>query len=343
MKKGIYIILFIFLLPGLFFRLDIQAQDIHFSQFFSTPLLTNAANTGLSGEQLRFANCYRNQWAAIGIPFNTFYTSLDKRISIAGENIGIGGLVIHDQTSTFNMSADEFLLSLSYSKMIDNQQFSIGLQPGFVLKSYNTKGLTFGSQFDMFSHEFDTNLPSSEYGLAGNLHYFDLNAGVFWRTMIQNIMPSAGLSVSHITRPLETFSNSSGGFHLPMKFTFNSQVIIPLDSRIDITPSLLYGFTPGAHELLLGSSGGYTLDKPVLDVRKITAFAMFRINPIRDIDAMIFGGGINFGALNLGISYDINISPLATAGNFNGAFEISLIYTGGSHPVKFVKEPCTIY
>ena len=71
--------------------------------------------------------------------------------------------------------------------------------------------------------------------------------------------------------------------------------------------------------------------------------AMFRINPIRDIDAAIIGCGISFAALNLGISYDINISPLAAAGNFNGAFEISLIYTAGNHPVKFVKEPCIIY
>ncbi len=326
-----------------FLKGNIQAQDIHFSQFYATPLLTNAANTGLSGEQIRFANCYRNQWSAIGIPFNTFYTSLDKKISIAGEPVGIGGLVIHDQTSVFNMSADEFMVSFSYSKIIHNQQFSVGLQPGFVLKSYNAKGLTFGSQFDLFSQVFNTNLPSSEYGLTGNLHYFDLNAGIFWRTMVHNIMPSAGFSISHINRPVVSFSNSSAGFHLPMKFTFTSQVIVPLNSMFDVTPCLLYGFTPGAHEFLLGSSGGYTMDNTILQVKKISAIAMFRLNPIRDIDAFILGCGINFAALNIGISYDINVSPLATAGNFNGAFEVSLIYTGSNHPVKFVKEPCNIY
>jgi len=336
----IFIILLVsFLLP----RGNIHAQDIHFSQFFATPLLTNPANTGLSGEEIRFANCYRNQWSAIGIPFNTFYTSLDKKILILDQAIGIGGLVIHDQASIFNMSADEFLLSFSYSKILDNQQFSVGIQPGYVLKSYNTKGLTFGSQFDLFSQVFNTNLPSSEFGLTGNLHYFDLNAGIFWRTLIRNIMPSAGFSISHLFRPLESFSNSSAGFHLPMKFTFNSQVIIPLKNNFDIAPCMIYGFTPGAHEFLLGSYGGYSIENAVIQVKKINAIAMFRLNPFRNIDAAILGCGINFAALNIGISYDINISPLARAGIFNGAFEISLVYTARTQSVKFVREPCTIF
>jgi type IX secretion system PorP/SprF family membrane protein len=343
MRKRIVILFLLILAANLFFIVENQAQDIHFSQFYSTPLLTNSANTGISGEQYRFANCYRNQWAAIGTPLNTFYTSLDKKISFAGQSFGIGGTVIHDQASNFNMSADEFLVSFSYSKIIDNHQFSIAIQPGYVLKAYNTQGLTFGSQFDLLNEVFNTNLPSSEFGLSGNLHYFDFNAGIFWRTLIHNMMPSAGFSISHITRPLESFSNSSGGFHLPMKFTFNSQLIYPLNSRMDITPCMLYGFTPGAHELLLGSSGDYSVENSIFQVKKISALAMFRINPVRDIDAVILGGSINFAALNIGISYDINISPLARAGSFNGAFEVSLIYIGGNNSLKFVKEPCNIY
>lgn len=343
MKKEISIILLISLVSIHFFIGNIYSQDIHFSQFDATALLTNAANTGLKGEEFRFSNCYRNQWSAIGIPFNTFYTSLDKRISIIDQSIGIGGLIIHDQTSTFNLSADALLLSFSYSKIINNQQFSVGIQPGYVLKSYNTKGLTFGSQFDLVNQVFDIKLPSSESGLTGNLHYFDLNAGIFWRTMIHNIMPAAGFSINHFIRPKESFSNSSAGFRLAMKFTFNSEVIIPLNSEFDITPCMLYGFTPGAHELLLGSRGGFSLENKALQVEKITALALFRLNPVRDIDAAILGCGINFSVLNIGISYDINISPLATAGNFNGAFELSLVYTGGIHALKFVKEPCNIY
>jgi type IX secretion system PorP/SprF family membrane protein len=321
----------------------IQAQDIHFSQFNTTPLLTNPAYTGMSAEDLRFSNNYRNQWAKIGAPYNTLYTSLDTRISVSKQSFGIGGLVIHDQSSAFNLSADEFLLSFSYLKTIKNQQFTIGMQPGFVFKAYNSHGLTFGSQFDPSNQFYDMNLPTMENGLNGTLHYFDLNVGVSWRTLIHQIMPSAGISFSHVLRPFETFSTTSSGLRLPVKITWSSQVVIPLNAGFDITPCILYGYTPGAHELVAGSMGGFTINRLELPVKNVYALAMLRSNPSHNIDALIFGGGVKFSRINLGISYDSNISPLSRVTNFNGAFEISLTWTGGNHFQNSIAEPCLIY
>ena len=118
-------------------QLGLQAQDIHFSQFFAAPLLINPANTGMSGRDIRVANIYRNQWAKIGIPYETIITSVDKGINIAGRSFGLGGLFLHDQSSSYNLQADEFMLSFSYSTIVNNQQLKFGLQPGFVFKSFN--------------------------------------------------------------------------------------------------------------------------------------------------------------------------------------------------------------
>jgi type IX secretion system PorP/SprF family membrane protein len=321
-------------------KIEIQAQDIHFSQFYTTPILTNPANTGISGEDARVACNYRNQWAKIGVPFNTLYASLDRKLVISNQKFGIGGLIIHDQSS-FNLTANEFLLSLSYSKIIHNQQLVFGVQPGFVTKSFNLTGLTFGSQFDQVTQQYNVSLPSSESGLTGNLHYFDMNVGVFWRTLIRNIMPSAGVSVSHVLKPVETFSSASSGTRIPRKLIFNGQVIIPLSSKFEVTPCLLYGHIPGANELLIGAVEGYS-NKDFIPVKKVYAITMLRLNPSRNIDALILGGGVYFTKFNLGISYDTNVSPLAKASNFNGAFEISLIFTGG-HTQKNINGPCHIY
>ncbi len=333
----------LFILIGLLIQLNnLNAQEIHFSQFYSTPIITNPANTGTSDNDFRIANNYRNQWASIGVPFNTLYVSLDKKLSISNQMFGIGGFVIHDQSSVYNLSANEFLFSLSYSKFINNQQFVVGLQPGFVFKSYNSNGLTFGTQFDQVAQIFNTNLPSLENNLTGSTQYFDMNVGALWRAFIKNIMPTVGFSVSHIIRPIETFSTASNGTRLPMKLTFNSQVYIPITSKVDLTPSMLYGNTPGANELLLGAIEGYSFNNFSIPVKKVYAVNMFRLNPMRDIDAFILGGGVKFDKFDIGITYDINISPLNNVSNFNGAFEISLIYTGNGHP-KLVSEPCIIY
>jgi type IX secretion system PorP/SprF family membrane protein len=322
--------------------ITIMAQDSHFSQFYAAPLLTNPANTGMSGEDIRIANNYRNQWAKIGTPYETITTSLDSRLTILNQWFGIGGMVLHDQSSSFNLSANEFLLSLSYSKIFNNQQFTLGLQPGYVSRSYNLKGMTFGSQFDPSSQIFNATLPNLESGLNNELHYFDLNVGIFWRSQIRYIMPSAGIAVSHLNMPVQMFSTSSSGIRLTMKMTFNGEVFVPINNKFDLTPCVLYSYTPGTHELLLGSIGDYSLNKLNIPVKKLYAVMMFRLNPPRNIDAFILGGGAEFLRFNLGITYDLNISPLSTITNFNGAFEISLIYTGRRRSQKNVNQPCYI-
>jgi type IX secretion system PorP/SprF family membrane protein len=323
-------------------EMNLQAQDIHFSQFYAAPLVTNPANTGMSGEGLRVANIYRNQWAKIGIPYETFSTTVDKKITISGHSFGIGGSIIHDQSSSFNLSANEFMISVSYSRIIRNQQFTIGLQPGYVLKSFNLDGMTFGTQFNQAGEFFDATLPSLENGMSDRLNYFDLNAGLFLRTMIRNIMPSAGVSVSHLNMPLQKFSTSSSGTRLHMKLNASGGIMVPVSNRITLNPCLIYSYTPGTNEFLLGSTGDYMLAGSNSRVQKVYAVAMGRVNPVRNIDALIVGGGVEFFNFNLGLIYDLNISPLSKVTNFNGAFEVTLVYTGRGNARNNSGRPCYI-
>jgi type IX secretion system PorP/SprF family membrane protein len=322
--------------------ITLKAQDIHFSQFYSAPILTNPANTGMSGENLRVANNYRNQWATIGVPFETFCTSVDKKIAVLNHSFGVGGLVIHDQSSSYNLSGNEFMLSFSYSRFFNNQQVTIGLQPGIVYKSFNLKDLTFGTQFDQISGLFNSNLPTLESGLADRLHYFDLNFGISWSTLMQNYLPSAGICVSHVNMPVQKFSTSSSGTRMPWRISINGEVKVPFPNSINLTPCMLYSYTPGSAEFLIGSTGNYSLEKSVIQMKELYAVAMIRINPVRNIDALILGGGLRLMYFDIGLTYDLNISPLRKATNFNGAFEISLMFVGGRHARKSTYQPCYI-
>jgi type IX secretion system PorP/SprF family membrane protein len=326
----------------LFQKTFLDAQDIHFSQYYASPLLTNPANTGMSGSNLRVANVYRNQWAKIGAPFQTISTSIDGRLLLFNQSFGIGGLVLHDLSSSFNLAANEFLLSLSYSRVISNQLFTVGLQPGFVFKSYNLEDLTFGSQFDQANQFFNSSLPTMENGLDDKLHYFDLNAGISWQMQIMNIIPSAGISVSHLNIPEEKFSNSSYRTRLPAKLTFNSEVKVPVNTKINVIPYMLCSYTPGASEFLIGTSGDYSLNNTSIQINDLYALTLLRINPVRNFDALILGGGVKFLKFNLGLTYDFNVSPLHTVTNFNGTLEISLVYTGGRKKPGSVYQPCYI-
>lgn len=336
--KNLVTLIMLFI-PGI---VELNSQDIHFSQFYAAPLLINPANTGMSGDDIRVANIYRNQWSNIGVPYETFSTSLDKKLTFSGHSLGVGGFILHDQSSAFRLSANEFMVSVSYSQIIMNQQFTIGIQPGLVLKSINPAGITFSSQFNPSNQIFDPTLPSLETGIGERMRYFDLNAGLFWRTMIRTIMPSAGISVTHLNMPVQRFLTTSEGTRLPMRMNINSEVVIPVNTRINIDPCVLYSFTRRTNEFLLGSTANFSVSWPSIPVEKLYAVSMFRLNPWRDIDACILGGGVDFLQFSLGLIYDLNISPLHKATNFNGAFEISLIYKGNKKTRDKIKQPCYI-
>ena len=61
------------------FVASVSAQDIHFSQFFATPLL-NPANSGRHDGRWRAGLNYRNQWQSVTAPWRTFDLYGDMRV-----------------------------------------------------------------------------------------------------------------------------------------------------------------------------------------------------------------------------------------------------------------------
>ena len=79
----------ILFLPVLLAMLSVEAwgQDLHFSQYYNTPLLVNPANTGFNPDfDFRAGVNYRNQWASVGSPYKT--TSAWGDVKLLGNRIG---------------------------------------------------------------------------------------------------------------------------------------------------------------------------------------------------------------------------------------------------------------
>ncbi len=332
----------IFLSIALFYciSLFISAQDIHFTQIQATPLEINPANTGITHANIRLVNNYRNQWRTIEAPYNTIGVSLDKGLHIRNQNFGVGGLVLRDVSSPYELSVNKFYLSAGYSKFYKNHQFSVGLQPGMVYKHINTTGLTFHSQFDQNSGQFDPSLPSNEDNLQESATYFDLNFGFLWRARIRNFRPSAGFSVFHLTRPVEGLISGIDSTRLTVRYNLHGSILIPLPKNFDITPAILYSVVPGSEAFIGGGILGFSLENPLLAIQRIYALGLFRANPARNFDALMIGAGLQSKRLEVAVSYDINLSSIRKVNNFYGAFEVSLIFKSIIYKSKDSAEPC---
>ncbi len=111
----------LFLALGLFGFLSIglSAQDIHFSQFYMSPLNLNPAMTGVMNCNTRMIANYRNQWAAaLGAnAYNTYSASYDQKLAVGrSDYFGVGAAFWGDVAGQQSFGTTQGKLALSYSK-----------------------------------------------------------------------------------------------------------------------------------------------------------------------------------------------------------------------------------
>lgn len=302
------------------------AQDIHWSQYNSSPLNLNPAQTGLFDGDWRFVGNYRNQWSVIPVPYNTYSVSADTRLKTDllknGDVPGVGIIINSDKAGDSKFTTNQILLSGSYIKKLkkDSTQFaSFGIQPGITTRNFNVNALTFDSQYD--GDSYDPTLPNGENFAKTRITYFDLGVGgaYHWRRTNRTWL-NAGISLQHLTMPKQSFFNNDQ-IKLDIKTNVSGLASIQLTDKGDVMPSFLYQRQGKFQETLVGVFGKYHL-APIDG--KNTAIALGAFYRVKD--AFIVAANMDYKNFNVGVSYDVNISKLTEATNNRGGFELSIIY-----------------
>lgn len=320
---------------------SVVAQDIHFSQFYASPLSLNPAETGLFDGNWRFTNNYRTQWSAIGVPYRTISAGFDKPFKLRKESkLGLGVFFVNDQSGASNLLVNKLFLNGNYIISINKaHSIGIGAQIGYILKSFTLNGLSLPSQFNDNTGVFDPDLPNNITNLDESINYVDINLGVSYFGKIGKNNPYGGVSLFHLNTPKESFLNTED--KLPMRIVFNAGIIMPITEKINLRPSILTMYHKKAGDWVIGTLGYYIMPKQK-HISNIFAGIHTRYS-LNNMDAIILTGGLGFYGFDIGISYDINISKLQIATKNKGAVEISLIYKNVSQKLSRVALPCDRY
>jgi len=317
-----------------------KSQDIHFSQFYASPLSLNPANTGNYDGDWRVMSNYRSQWKEVTKPYKTNSLGYDRQFYLYNEKISGGAIIINDKSGGANLAVTKIYLSGAYHKTIAHQNLHGGIQLGYINKSINTGQLTFPNQLNWETGYFDSQIPNHEAGLNDKFSYIDLNAGFAWSYKFKKIEPHAGLALYYINKPKESFLGEDA--RLP------SRKVITAGAKWDISkfflaPDILFMGHNKASEFLLGTKAGYYLPANKLKAKTIYTGIFFRDGISRNSDAFIGVIGMNINNWDIGFSYDYNISDLHVATNYRGAREISVIYTGLNTRLVKKEIPCERY
>ena len=308
----------------------LRAQDPHFSQFFASPLTLNPALTGKFDGLYRIAGNYRNQWPTINNAFTTATLSVDTRIMANrlpdNDDWGIGFIALTDQQASGVLDQNYFSFSTAYHKGLDEDgyhQLSIGFQGTYAASRLDGTKVNLG---DELAPDGTWTVPSNDpfANKVFQAHYFDFNSGILYNgsTSDRNNFYIGG-SLYHINRPRQSFDQDDGvNYYLPMRWTVHAGGHFPIADNAALYMSALHQSQAGAQENLVGAAIALNAnDDWFVNPTNVYIGAWVRFG-----DAILPYVSLEFDGLQLGISYDTNISPLKTASDSRGGIEVSLIY-----------------
>jgi type IX secretion system PorP/SprF family membrane protein len=309
--------------------LAVNAQDLHFSQWFNSPLTTNPANTGfIPQSDYRLGANYRNQWSSImSAPYKTMSVWGDAqflRDRIESGWLGVGGVILRDVAGSGSLTSTKVYGSIAYHQMISEAHLlSAGFNVGWSNKRINTAELKFPDQFD--GQFFDKNVPTSVVLDNPSISYFDVQAGLNYAFFPnENVYVNGGLSVHHLNRARESFfaPDSTGtDSRIPMRYIAFANASYKINDDVIINPMAYYTRQANTHEMVVGGNIQYNLSG---DGESELIGGLY----LRPGDAAIPMVGFQWKNIRLMFSYDATTSSLKQYNNGRGAYEFALIHNG---------------
>jgi type IX secretion system PorP/SprF family membrane protein len=308
----------------------IHAQDIHFSQFFEAPLLRNPSLAGLFDGDVRLQLVYRDQWKSVTpYSFRTASFNGEYKMPVGGGDdfFTIGGQILYDKAGSAVQSTTHLLPVVNYHKSLSTQRtsyLSLGFMGGWVQKRIDYSKITTNNQYR--DGNWNPGAPTGEYFTDPVIGYWDGSVGMNFNTSLGPDLQHVffiGAAYHHLNRPKTSFYKNAA-IELHPKYVFSAGLKLNVDDYRCFTLLQDVYIQGSSREIIGGGWYSYKLDEYTDDpLYVIHAGAFVRWN-----DAIIPVVKMDIRSFSVTLSYDINTSPLKTASQMRGGFELGLSFKG---------------
>ncbi|MFY8137713.1 MAG: PorP/SprF family type IX secretion system membrane protein [Flavobacteriales bacterium] len=332
MKRLIYHVMLLLLF--LVAIMETYAQDVHFSQFFNTPLIQNPAMAGAINNFEANVN-YRSQWSSVTVPFKTLAASAGIKINKGSSRKGhwaAGVQFFNDQGGDGTLKTTSGNAALVHHiKLSKYQKLGLGLSAGFGQRSIVYDNFEWGSQYTGTS--YNSALPVGEYLPNNNIAYLDLSSGIVYsfnntsgniKVTTNNFKQGTiGFAIHHLNKPQYSFVEGEDRMH--RKYVLHGDFLFSLkNTPLALQPGFSIYQQGPSREINLGSLVRYEL----LPDSKYTGYfqgaGISLGGYYRYKDAVVLAGMLEFAQYSFGFSYDLNTSKLVAASGGRGAMEFTI-------------------
>lgn len=307
-----------------------NAQDIHFSMLDLDPLLFNPAYSGFFADKARFGAVYRNQWASVTTPFQTFSATAEFGVMRSKRNsngLSAGLWVSNDRAGELSYGSTSANAIVSYFQALGNGNnlVSIALEGGVGQTGFDPEHINMADGTETFVRE--------------KTLYPTLGAGVAWFCQINDeFYTKAGFSMRNINQPNISYLGLNDT-RLSLHWNLYTRAEWRFHSQWGLLPVVGYQRQKGFSELVYGCDVKWYVNERA---RSYLAFCAGLLG--RHGDALAVNLAVEWSQWIFAFSYDANLSRLAEASHTLGAFEVGMIYKIGKRDDGHHKGalPCPI-
>lgn len=335
MSKRTVLLLFIILRSVM-----MQAQDLHYSQYYYNYHNFSPSLAGDFGGNDRITLNYRNQWLSLPVPYNTFSVFYDaNRAHRSNTRWGFGLGMDYDRAGDSKLSLAKLVLAASYHYNLNSKnRISIGVNPAVAQRRLSSEALRWDRQWN--GDRYDPKIASQENFAASGDFFLDLGAGISYR---YNYTERTELLLSgaayHLNEPNQTFySTSKQSIQLPQRYSLGLQLGIGIGSRLDLLMGGQYQLQEKYKEMVGTARLRYRLNNTPGNILNLLAGCNMRID-----DAIIPNLGIEFRNWLVAFSYDINNSFFNLATNKRGGPEIAIQHVFAKVKTSGIYKKCPMY
>ena len=325
MKQVLYVVIvFVFTIK------EAPAQDIHLSQFFETPLLRNPALAGIFTGDVRVQTVYRNQWRSIGYAYVTKTLSAEYKFGLpqSGDFMTVGVQTFYDVAGITRLTTVGIMPALNFHKSLSvdkNMFLSGGFAAGVVQRNFDDKRLTFDNQYN--NGRYDPAASTGENFAYFKASFMDLATGLsFNSSMFNGGNFYIGAALYHFNKPAKNYKEVQ--FYLEPKIQVNAGLKSPLSEQTELVLEANYLKQGAYSEIIAGGQFMYYVTDMSEKTTNIKTLSFGGGVFFRSKDAIVPLVKLNYDNIEIGASYDVNVSTLSAATTGRGAYEFSLSYKG---------------
>ena len=300
-----------------------MAQDIHFSQFFETPLLRNPGLAGIFTGDYRLQMVYRDQWRTVTDAYKTGSLNGEYKLPIgkADDFVTLGGQILFDKAGSAALTQVSLLPAINYHKSLSsgqNRYLSLGFMGGVVNRNFDRSKITTDNTYN--------NGQDGETIVIPNYTYLDGSVGLSFNSNLSQDPADnfyLGIAYHHFTKPQNSFFRDPT-VQLNPKWVASAGFRFGVTDFSYITILGDYSMQEKYRETIAGALFGLKIGPEVNNPRYVLHGGLF----VRWEDAIIPVIKMDYSGFSFAFSYDVNTSKLRPASLGQGGFELSVSYTG---------------